>query len=52
MQGESLEVVGKSSVVVIDARAAKVDKTAPGGLGDGHGLKLAVLKAGQRYTLR
>ncbi len=48
----SLEVLGKSSVVIIDARAGKVDKAAPGSPATGRDLKLAVLKAGQRYTLR
>ena len=48
----TLEVVGKSSVVIIDARSAKVDKAAPGTPATGRDLKLAVLKAGQRYVLR
>jgi cyanophycinase len=52
VQGTSFEVVGKSSVVVIDARDARVDKTAAGGLVSGRGLKLSVLRAGQTYSLK
>jgi cyanophycinase len=48
----TLEVVGKSSVVIIDARSAKVDKAAAGTPATGRDLKLAVLKAGQRYSLK
>jgi cyanophycinase len=52
VRGASFEVLGKSSVVVIDARAAQVDKTPPGGLVSGRGLKLSVLHAGQTYSLK
>jgi cyanophycinase len=52
VRGDSMEVVGKSSVMVIDARAATIEKTAPGGLVSGHGVKLAVLRAGQTYSLK
>ena len=52
VRGNSLEVVGKSSVMVIDARAAKIEKTEPGGLVSGQGVKLAVLRAGQKYSLK
>src|SRR5574339_892159 len=41
--GSSFEVVGKSSVVVVDARDAKVDKVAKGELATGRGIKLTVL---------
>jgi cyanophycinase len=51
-RGDSFEVIGRSSVMVIDARDAKVDKAAPGGLATARGLKVAVLKAGQRYSLK
>jgi cyanophycinase len=47
-----LEVVGKSSVVVIDARGAKVEKAAPGTLVSGRDLRLSVLRAGDRYSLK
>ena len=50
VQGKSLEVIGKSSVVVIDARDAKVEKTPAGGLHSGRDLKLTVLRAGQTYS--
>jgi len=52
LSGTSFEVVGKSSVVVVDARAARVDKVARGSLASGTGLKLSVLTAGQRYSLK
>jgi cyanophycinase len=52
VQGTSFEVVGKSSVVVIDARGAQVDQTPAGGLVSGRGLKLSVLRAGQTYSLK
>jgi len=50
--GTSFEVVGRSSVVVVDAREARVEKAARGSLASGTGLKLSVLKAGQRYSLK
>jgi cyanophycinase len=52
VKGASFDVLGRSSVVVIDARGAQVDKTAPGGLLSGRGMKLSVLHAGQAYSLR
>jgi cyanophycinase len=52
VQGQSFEVIGKSSVVVIDARGAQVEKTPAGGLVSGRGLKLTVLRAGQTYSLK
>ena len=51
VRGSSFEVVGQSSVVVVDARAANVEQAARGTLASGTGLKLSVLKAGQRYSL-
>jgi cyanophycinase len=47
-----IEVVGKSSVVVIDARRAKVEKTRRGAPASGRDLKLAVLRDGQTYSLK
>lgn len=47
----SFDVIGRSSVVVIDARGAKIDRSSRGGLVSGTGVKLAVLHAGQRYSL-
>jgi cyanophycinase len=49
---DAFEVIGKSSVVVIDARAAQVDKIAPGALVSGRDIKLSVLRSGQRYSLK
>ena len=51
-KGDRFEVIGKSSVVVVDARRAKVEKTAPGQLVAGTGVTLAVLRAGQSYSLQ
>lgn len=52
VRGASFEVAGKSSVVVIDAREARIDKAAAGAPLSGVGMKLAVLRAGQTYSLR
>jgi cyanophycinase len=52
VQGQSFEVIGKSSVVVIDARGAQIDKAAAGGLASGRNMKLSVLHAGQTYSLK
>jgi len=51
VRGTTLDVIGKSSVVVIDARGAKVNKTDAGQLVSGTGLTLSVLRAGQSYSL-
>lgn len=47
----AFEVAGKSSVVVVDARSASVDKAAPGTLATARDVKLTILKSGQRYSL-
>lgn len=52
VRGTAFEVLGRSSVIVIDARAAQVDKTPPGALVSGRGMKLSVLHAGQTYSLK
>jgi cyanophycinase len=52
VRGDAFDVIGKSSVVVIDARHATVDKAAAGGHVSGRGITLAVLHAGQHYDLR
>jgi cyanophycinase len=49
--GRQFEVIGRSSVVVIDARAAKVDRALDGTLGTGLDLRLHVLKPGMRFDL-
>jgi cyanophycinase len=49
--GRSFEVLGKSSVVVVDARKASVDATPAGGLATGRNLAMSVLKAGMVYRL-
>jgi cyanophycinase len=50
VQGKQFEVIGKSSVVVVDARDAKIGKPPAGGLHHGRNLKLTVLRAGQKYS--
>jgi cyanophycinase len=52
VRGAAFEVVGRSSVVVVDARGSAVVTTDPGQLVAGTGLKLAVLKAGMSYSLK
>jgi cyanophycinase len=52
VQGKSFEVIGRSSVVVVDARDARLEKTAKGGLHSGRDLKLTVLRTGQKYSLK
>jgi hypothetical protein len=51
VRGASLDVIGRSSVVVIDARAARVQPAAAGQLVSGSGVTLSVLRAGQSFSL-
>jgi len=51
VRGRSLEVIGRSSVVIVDPRGARIEKTPPGSLISGTGVILAVLRAGQTYSL-
>jgi cyanophycinase len=50
--GRRFEVLGDSSVVVIDARRAKVGPAHEGALASGSGLKMHVLVAGMTFDLR
>ena len=52
VRGDRFDVIGKSSIVVVDARRASIDKAAPKQLVSGTGVTLAVLRAGQSYSLR
>ena len=52
VRGDRFDVIGKSSVVVIDARKAHTAKAAPGDLVSGTGVTMAVLRAGESYSLR
>src|SRR3954468_2891551 len=52
VHGSSFDVIGKSSVVVLDARSAAVDKVAPGSLVSGREIKLTVLHGGQSYSIK
>jgi cyanophycinase len=49
--GRQFEVVGRSSVVVIDARAARIERTPDGSLGAGLDLRLHILRPGMRFDL-
>jgi cyanophycinase len=50
--GRSFEVLGKSSVLVLDARKASLGRTPAGGLSTGRDLTMSVLTAGMKYTIR
>jgi cyanophycinase len=52
VRGDRFDVVGKSSVVVIDARRGTVNRAAAGDLVSGTGVTLAVLRAGQSYAIK
>jgi cyanophycinase len=52
VRGDAFDVIGKSAVVVIDARHAKVDTVPAGTPVSGRGISLAILHAGQHYDLR
>jgi cyanophycinase len=52
VRGHAFDVIGKSSVVVIDARHAQVDRVPAGQPVSGRSVTLAVLHAGQHYELR
>jgi cyanophycinase len=51
VSGSVFEVIGKSSVVVFDARRANVAKAQPGDLAAATGVSMHVLKAGMRYVV-
>jgi cyanophycinase len=51
VSGSRFDVIGKSTVLVIDARNAVIAKTPPGQLGTGSGLVLHVLTAGMSFDL-
>ena len=51
-RGTEMEVVGKSAVVVVDARRARVEPSAPGELVAGTSVTLSVLRQGMTYSLR
>lgn len=52
VRGSRFEVIGRSSVIVVDARRAKVQDTAKGANAAGTGLQLHVLRAGMSFDLR
>lgn len=47
-----IEVVGRSAVVVLDARSARVEKPSDGGVVSGTGIRTAVLRDGMTLSLR
>jgi cyanophycinase len=52
VRGGRLDVIGSSSVVVVDARRAAINAVASGQPISGTGVSLAVLHAGQSYSLQ
>jgi cyanophycinase len=50
--GDRFDVLGKSGVVVFDARGAKVQPVTPGGVTAGTDVKLSVLKEGMSYAVK
>jgi cyanophycinase len=50
VRGSSFEVIGKSSVVVIDARQARVEQVAQGQPVSGRGLAVSVLRSGMTFA--
>jgi len=52
VHGSSFEVIGRSSVVVIDPRGAAIDAAPAGQPAAGRGLRLTVLHAGMSYALK
>jgi cyanophycinase len=51
VHGTTFDVIGRSSVVVVDARRATIDAAPRGGAISGTGVTLAVLHAGQSFSL-
>lgn len=49
VSGDSFEVFGKGGVIVIDARHTKVGKAAKGEVQSGRGMRMSVLRAGDRF---
>jgi cyanophycinase len=47
-----IEVVGRSAVVIFDARGAKIEKAAPGEIGAGTEIRTSVLREGMLYDIR
>ncbi len=51
VSGRRFEVLGANSVVIVDARRARVDRVPAGSLATARGVRLSVLKAGMKYDL-
>lgn len=52
LREKTLEVVGRSAVVVFDARGASVTKAAPGEVVAATNVKLSVLREGMTYDVK
>jgi cyanophycinase len=52
LRGNKFEVLGRSNVVVFDARKAKVDAVAAGALTAGTDVRLSVLREGMSYSVK
>lgn len=52
VRGDRFDVVGRSAVVVFDARKAKVDRVEAGALTTGTDVRLSVLREGMSYSMK
>jgi cyanophycinase len=52
VRGDRFDVVGRSAVVVFDARKAKVDRVEAGALTTGSDVRLSVLREGMSYSIK
>jgi cyanophycinase-like exopeptidase len=52
LQGTTMEVLGRSAVMIVDARAADVARATPGQPVAGRSVKLTILRDGMSASLR
>lgn len=52
VRGQRIDVMGRSAVVIFDARGAKVERIEPGDNTAGTNVKLSVLREGMSYSLK
>lgn len=50
--GDRIEVIGRSAVIIFDAREARVEATPPGGIVAGKNIRTAILREGMTYEIR
>lgn len=51
-RGDRIDVIGRSAVIIFDARGAKVEATQPGSVVAGTHIRTAVLREGMTYEIR